>query len=236
MATTFLAAAWQASDSPRPASTDPDPSHKSATSSHPWPDPCPPSPAQAFARASIPGTSNIAARRMRNHRIGRAAHADQPRQRAGIDARNADAAIRLHPRIKMLCSCGNSTGRSHPAAQSRPSACGFSASTSSGLAPTLPICGKGEVDDLPGIRGIGHHLLISGHRGVEADFAHRLALCAKAPAPDDFARRQYQYACRSGGRARRGGVGHVGRSRRGCNDVVKRQPLKSDAMPQASIY
>ncbi len=41
---------------------------------------------------------------------------------------------------------------------------------------------EGEGDDLTGIGGIGHDLLIAGHRGVEADLAHRLALGAQASA------------------------------------------------------
>ena len=40
--------------------------------------------------------------------------------------------------------------------------------------------GKGEGDDLPGIGRIGEDFLIAGHRGIEADFAHRLTDGAKA--------------------------------------------------------
>ena len=43
---------------------------------------------------------------------------------------------------------------------------------------------EGEGDDLPRVGGIGHHLLVSGHGGVEAQLADRLALGAEAPAPD----------------------------------------------------
>ena len=39
---------------------------------------------------------------------------------------------------------------------------------------------EGEGDELPGIGGIGEDLLIAGHRGVEADFADRLAFRAEA--------------------------------------------------------
>ncbi len=49
------------------------------------------------------------------------------------------------------------------------------ASTSSALAPTLPICGKVKVMICAGVGRVGHDFLIAGHRGVEADFAHRLA-------------------------------------------------------------
>ena len=38
---------------------------------------------------------------------------------------------------------------------------------------------EGEGDELPGIGGIGEDLLIAGHRGIEADFADRLAFGAE---------------------------------------------------------
>ena len=41
---------------------------------------------------------------------------------------------------------------------------------------------EGEGDELSGIGGIGEDLLIAGHRGVEADFADRLAFGAEAEA------------------------------------------------------
>jgi hypothetical protein len=42
--------------------------------------------------------------------------------------------------------------------------------------------GKGEGDELAGIGGIGEDLLITGHGGVEADFADGLAFRAEAKA------------------------------------------------------
>ena len=41
---------------------------------------------------------------------------------------------------------------------------------------------EGEGDELSGIRGIGENLLITGHRGVEADFADGVAFRAEAEA------------------------------------------------------
>ena len=66
-----------------------------------------------------------------------------------------------------------------------PSAWAAPASTSSALAPTLPMWGKVKVTTCARVAGVGHHLLIAGHRGVEAQLADRLALGAEAPAPDD---------------------------------------------------
>ncbi len=42
---------------------------------------------------------------------------------------------------------------------------------------------EGEADDLAVVGGIGHHFLITCHRGVEADFANRRSRRAEAPAP-----------------------------------------------------
>ena len=58
----------------------------------------------------------------------------------------------------------------------------FTVSISSSLVPTLPICGKVKVMQAPGVGGVGEDLLIAGHRGVEADFADRVALGAKTKA------------------------------------------------------
>jgi hypothetical protein len=69
---------------------------------------------------------------------------------------------------------------------------------------------EGEGDDLRRVAGIGHDLLIAGHRGVEADLADRLAFRAEAPAPDHAAVGQHQYAGRPVRRRRVLGVGHVG--------------------------
>lgn len=44
---------------------------------------------------------------------------------------------------------------------------------------------KGESDDLTGIGGIGHDLLIAGHAGVEAHFADAHALGADSVPPKD---------------------------------------------------
>ncbi len=68
---------------------------------------------------------------------------------------------------------------------------------------------EGEGDDLPGVGGIGHHLLVAGHRGVEADLAHRGADVAETAAPDDGAVGQNEDSRRILGLCRRaGGVGH----------------------------
>ena len=69
---------------------------------------------------------------------------------------------------------------------------------------------KGEGDDLPRERRVGHDLLIAGHRGVKAHLAHRLAFRAEAAAPHHVPGREHQHAGGSVGRGRaeRLGVGH----------------------------
>ena len=69
---------------------------------------------------------------------------------------------------------------------------------------------EGEGDDLGGVGGIGHHLLVAGHRGVEAELADRLALGSEPPAPDQAPVRQRQYARGPFRRRRVDGVGHGG--------------------------
>ena len=60
------------------------------------------------------------------------------------------------------------------------------------LVPTLPMCGKGEGDDLAGIGRIGQDLLIAGHRRVEADLADGGAGRAEADARDHGAVGQHE--------------------------------------------
>ena len=119
---------------------------------------------------------------MRNHRIRRTAQPDQAGQRAGVDARQPDAAIGLHPHIKMLCAA--EIGRiGHILPRDAADGMGVDRLHILNIAANIADMRKGEVDDLLGIGRVRHHLLITGHRGVETDFANRRALCAKAFAP-----------------------------------------------------
>src|SRR4051812_6459969 len=69
-----------------------------------------------------------------------------------------------------------------------------------GIGADIADMGESEGDDLPGKARISHDLLVTGHRGMEADFADRLALRAESAAPGDLPIGQYQYARRSFGR------------------------------------
>ena len=89
---------------------------------------------------------------------------------------------------------------------------------------------EGKRDDLPGVGRIGHHLLVPGHRGVEADLTHRVTRCAEAHAPQHGAIGQHEdsgcpFRLLPGGMlgVRRGGVGHDrGRSGTGVLAMVLR--------------
>ena len=76
---------------------------------------------------------------------------------------------------------------------------------------------EGEGDDLLGVGGIGHHLLVSGHGGVEAQFADRFAFRAEALAPDHAPVGEHHDSRRALGLGRGQGawIGHGGKSLRG---------------------
>ena len=78
--------------------------------------------------------------------------------------------------------------------------------------------GEGEGDDLPRIGRIGQDLLIAGHRGVEADLAHRIGGRPEGMAFESRAVGQHQNA--------RGPRGKLRRSRgwSGCADAVGHWP------------
>ena len=94
-----------------------------------------------------------------------------------------------------------------------------------GVGADVADVGKGERDDLRGVGGIGHHLLVAGHRGVEANLAHSLADRTEAFAPDDPAVGQYQYTGRSLRLRRRLGGGHGALRVSVSGDVAKSQRL-----------
>ena len=57
---------------------------------------------------------------------------------------------------------------------------------------------EGEGDDLPGIGGVGEDFLVAGHRGVEADFADRVAGGAEAEAFENGAVGEHEEGGRYG--------------------------------------
>ena len=120
-----------------------------------------------------------------NH-MRRALLADRAGQAAGIDAADADAAAACHPDGQFL-------GRAPVRGQRRvpphhhPGGDGVLRLVILGGDAGIADMGEGEGDDLAGIGGIGHDLLIAGHRGVEDQFGHHLSGGAEAPAVKDCA-------------------------------------------------
>src|SRR3546814_3043468 len=113
-----------------------------------------------------------------------------------IDARKPDPSVRLHPLIESLHRPEIARRRHilpHHAAQCE-RVVGLQILI---IGADIADMGKSEGDELHRVGGIGHHLLIAGHGGVEADLAHRLALGAEAMSPDHAAVGQDQYARRS---------------------------------------
>jgi hypothetical protein len=100
--------------------------------------------------------------------------------------------------------------------------------------PDIADVRESEGDDLRGVGGIGHDLLIAGHRGVEAHFAHCRAFGPETVAPQRRSVGEHEDSRRARGlrRKRRGGVGHFGALRKqGSSDVAKGRRL--DPCPRA---
>ena len=132
---------------------------------------------------------------VRDHGIRHALAADQRRQRPGIDPRKADDAARLQPLIEMtrgaiIRRVGDGCAQDDTA---RPRRCrhvhGLDVFV---VGADIADMRKSEGDELPGIRRIGENLLITGHRGIEADFADRIAFGAEAKAFQNGAVSQHQ--------------------------------------------
>lgn len=103
---------------------------------------------------------------------------DQRGQSAGVDAGKPDHASAFEPVIEMargavVRRAGNGRVQHDAAGAGR---CGqIDRLDVLVIGADIADMGKGEGDDLAGIGGIGQDLLIPGHRGIEADLAHRMA-------------------------------------------------------------
>ncbi len=135
--------------------------------------------------------SNLPSASMRDHRIGRARACGCGGSARGC--RRPDRPIRPQLRASSRRSRRARGSCAAPVTSSRttqPSAMRIGALDILVVGADIADVREGEGDDLPGVGRIGHHLLIAGHRGVEADFADRLALGAEALAPDRRCRRR----------------------------------------------
>ena len=119
---------------------------------------------------------------MDHHAAGRAAVADAPRDRPRVDAADTRQIVALQPVVERL---GRPPvgGLGDVAAQHHAARGGIDALDVLEIGADIADMGEGEGDDLPGIGGIGDDLLVAGHRGVEADLAHRVAGERPRPCP-----------------------------------------------------
>ena len=178
--------------------------------------PCHPHPVAPGGRQAAPQSEAArqgdvllehAVRRVRDHRVGRAAHANAPGQRARVHPRQPDPPVPAHPLVKPLDRT-EVGGRGHVLAHDHAERMRQVRFRVVRVRADIADRGKGEGDDLPRERRVGHDLLIAGHRGVEAHLAHRAAFRAKPAPPRHLAGRQHEASRRSFRRAKRRGVGH----------------------------
>ena len=140
-------------------------------------------PGQARGLACSAGDVELAVRRVGDDAVRRAAVADAAGEGAGVDAGDAGRAVRAQPGVEMLGGApvrrlGDRAAHDQAARRRRD---GLDVL---GVGADIADMREGEGDDLPGIGGIGHDLLVAGHRGVEADLADRLSGAPK-PRPQN---------------------------------------------------
>ena len=148
---------------------------------------------------------------MSDNRIWRPAHPDPPRQCARIDAGKPDLSVGYAPFYKLVLRAEARMRRDllphHQPHRAQPTALVIFL-----VRADIADMREGERHDLAVVGRIGHHFLIPGHRGVEADFAHCVTAGAEALAPDYGAVAKDEDSGRAFGlRVRRCGQGH-GRS------------------------
>ena len=135
--------------------------------------------------------------RMGDDGVGHAGLADQGRQRARVDAGEADHAARLEPGVEPPLGPeirGFGEVGAHDRADRRRGGGGIDHLDVLVVDADDPDMGEGEGHDLGGVGRIGEDLLVAGHRGVEADFADRRADGADAVALDHVAVGERQHA------------------------------------------
>ena len=110
--------------------------------------------------------------------------AHQSGQRPSVDAADADPPGRRHPGGEILLAA-EIGGRRHGFANEAAQRMRLARLDVLLIGADIADVGEGERDDLPCVGGIGHHLLVTGHSGVEAELADRLPFGAESPSPRD---------------------------------------------------
>src|SRR5262249_49142351 len=93
---------------------------------------------------------------------------------------------------------------------------------------------EGEGDDLPGIRGVSQDLLVSGDRGVEADFTDRLPRRAKPSPPKNRPVRQHQGRVAVGRSRPFYGRGRLAHQLSGPRGVYRGRPRTNSGGPKGA--
>ncbi len=142
----------------------------------------------------------VGADRPVRHALG----ADAIGQRASVDAGNPRNIVAFEPGIEALqgAPVGRHSGRG---AHDHPAHHGLERFHVLVVGADDADMRKGEADDLPGIRGIGKDFLIAGHRGVEANLAHRAFFRPEAAAVEYRPVGENQPAAQNGLRTKYGG-------------------------------
>ena len=156
-----------------------------------------------------------AVRVMSDDAMRHAAFADTARQGTGVNAADRDDASAFQPVVQVAVRppVRRPGGR---VAKDRTLSGGFGRSRDLldvfGVGSDVADMGEGEDDDLGHIRGVGEDLLVTAHRGVEANLAHRFTNSAATEAGKNLFRRQApERRCMPGGR--RLGIGDSSGSR-----------------------
>src|SRR6266446_6215055 len=129
------------------------------------------------------GNVEIALRIVADGPVWRPDIANPSRQAPRIDPGDPDQTMRCQPGIeRRACAVARSLG--DRCAQDEPAHGGCGRLHILAIRTDIADVGKGEGDDLTGIRGVCQDLLIAGHCGVEADLANCRPDSAKAAAPE----------------------------------------------------
>ena len=128
------------------------------------------------------GDVELTSGRMRDHAVGRAGGTDTAGQRAGVDARQADAVVPRHPPGEVLHRAEVGRGR-RVLADDHAQRVRRVRLDIVGVRADIADMREGEGDDLAREGRVGHDLLIAGHRGVEAHLADGITLDAETAPP-----------------------------------------------------
>ncbi len=169
----------------------------------------PSSPGQSAASFCSASTSNFAVGAMRDRDRRRPLAPHQPGQRARIDAADPDPPPFRHPSGEIL-PCAVIARPRHRLAHHRAQRMRLGRFDILVVGADIADVREGEGDHLPRVARVGHHFLVTGHRGVEAQLADRLLPPRRNPCPTLRVRRRTPSPPVAPGRLRCGRGSFVG--------------------------